>query len=76
MFCALFFQFDFNKLTTNRNYDLECEEYAKAVYTQQASPVLLPTAVNNVVSECGIVEVPLIIGGTKSQLKEFPHMVT
>lgn len=54
---------------------LECEEYSKAVYTQQESPVLLPVPGQNTVSECGIVEVPLIIGGVKAQVKEFPHMV-
>nr|CAD7396826.1 unnamed protein product [Timema poppensis] len=52
----------------------ECEEYAKEVYQEEASPVLLPSANTNLVSVCGNVEVPLIVGGTKAKPKEFPHM--
>ncbi|KAK5649715.1 hypothetical protein RI129_000744 [Pyrocoelia pectoralis] len=52
----------------------ECMEYSKAVNVQYDSPLLLPTCGKNSVSECGIVEVPLIVGGTKAALKEFPHM--
>ncbi|KYB24610.1 serine protease P43 [Tribolium castaneum] len=52
----------------------KCEEYAKAVYVQTISPVLSLNAKTNNVSECGIVSVPLIIGGTAATEKEFPHM--
>ncbi|KAJ9594346.1 hypothetical protein L9F63_014222 [Diploptera punctata] len=52
----------------------KCEEYANAVYQDEDSPVLTPNAVNNKVSTCGIVEVPLVVGGTDAGSKEFPHM--
>ncbi|KAK4881827.1 hypothetical protein RN001_005146 [Aquatica leii] len=52
----------------------KCDEYSKAVNVKQDSPLLLPNSGQQSVSECGIVEVPLIVGGTKAQPKEFPHM--
>ncbi|XP_031331128.1 serine protease snake-like [Photinus pyralis] len=52
----------------------KCMEYSKAVYAQQNSPLLLPGSRKDTVSECGIVEVPLIVGGTKATKNEFPHM--
>ncbi|XP_069679769.1 serine protease snake-like [Periplaneta americana] len=51
-----------------------CEKYAEAVYQEEDSPVLTPGAGKNKVSTCGIVEVPLVVGGVKSGPKEFPHM--
>lgn len=53
----------------------ECKEYAKAVYVQQESPVLTRRSRTETVSECGIVSVPLIVGGVRANSKEFPHMV-
>ncbi|XP_068085905.1 venom protease-like [Anabrus simplex] len=51
-----------------------CKKYGELVYAKEVAPVLLPgTTVNNN-SQCGIVEVPLITGGTKAGPKEFPHM--
>lgn len=41
----------------------------------QDSPVLSRQATQSEVADCGIVSVPLIIGGVKAQEKEFPHMV-
>jgi hypothetical protein len=55
---------------------LECLEYGKAVYSEQDSPLLTRKHKKVSVSECGIVSVPLIIGGTAASDKEFPHMVT
>ncbi|KAF5278598.1 hypothetical protein FQA39_LY00640 [Lamprigera yunnana] len=52
----------------------KCEEYSKAVNVKQDSPLLLPNSGQILVSECGIVEVPLIVGGSNAQIKEFPHM--
>lgn len=52
----------------------KCMEYSKAVYAQQNSPLLLPGNRKDSVSECGLVEVPLIVGGTKATKNEFPHM--
>lgn len=54
---------------------LECKEYAKAVNVKQDSPVLLRRSKTVEVSECGIVSVPLVVGGTQTTPKEFPHMV-
>lgn len=62
------------RLIIKINY-LECQEYAKAVYANEASPVLSRRSGSTSVSQCGIVEVPLIIGGKKAKPKEFPHMV-
>lgn len=53
----------------------ECQEYSKAIYVEQQSPVLSRNSGKISVSECGIVSIPLIVGGTQAQPKEFPHMV-
>lgn len=53
----------------------ECEEYGKYVYTEEHSPLLHVNAGMETVSKCGIVEIPLIIGGVKATANEFPHMV-
>ncbi|KAK0162751.1 hypothetical protein PV327_006503 [Microctonus hyperodae] len=52
----------------------QCAEYAKLVYVDEAAPILRINAGNNVVSKCGIVETPLIVGGIKVKPREFPHM--
>ncbi|XP_012264277.2 serine protease snake-like [Athalia rosae] len=52
----------------------KCKEYANYVYADEAAPILRMNAGTNSISHCGIVEVPLIIGGTKAVRKEFPHM--
>ncbi|CAH1374591.1 serine protease snake-like isoform X2 [Tenebrio molitor] len=52
----------------------KCLEYGKAVYSEQDSPLLTRKHKKVSVSECGIVSVPLIIGGTAASDKEFPHM--
>lgn len=53
----------------------ECAEYGKLVYVNELSPVLHVDTKLESVSKCGIVEVPLIIGGVKAVDNEFPHMV-
>lgn len=52
-----------------------CERYSEAVTQEEDSPVLTPGAEKNEVSTCGIVEVPLVVGGMKAAPREFPHMV-
>nr|ALX00077.1 serine protease snake [Melanoplus sanguinipes] len=52
----------------------KCKEYAKAVYVESMAPVLLPRAMPTTENVCGIVEVPLIVGGIKTGPREFPHM--
>ncbi|XP_046488808.1 serine protease snake-like isoform X1 [Neodiprion pinetum] len=52
----------------------KCKEYASFVYADEEVPVLRINAGKSSVSRCGIVEVPLIIGGSKAVRKEFPHM--
>ncbi|KAJ3648805.1 hypothetical protein Zmor_020580 [Zophobas morio] len=52
----------------------QCQEYGKAVYVQKESPTLTTISKVNNVSECGIVSVPLIVGGELASEKEFPHM--
>ncbi|XP_068085906.1 serine protease snake [Anabrus simplex] len=51
-----------------------CKKYGELVYTEEAAPVLLPGTKVDKNSQCGIVEVPLIVGGVKTGPKEFPHM--
>lgn len=60
-----------------------CEEYGKAVYIAPVDDdddndvvlsILKPTKATKV-ADCGISATPLIIGGEKAFLKEFPHMV-
>ena len=55
---------------------LECEDYGKAVYQEEDSQVLTAIAEKTKTSTCGIVEVPLVVGGTDAESKEFPHMVS
>ncbi|XP_046750076.1 serine protease snake-like [Diprion similis] len=52
----------------------KCKEYANFVYVDEEIPVLRINAGTSSVSRCGIVEIPLIIGGSKAARKEFPHM--
>lgn len=44
------------------------------MYSVEYSPTLYITSRKESVSKCSIIEVPLIIGGTKAESKEFPHM--
>lgn len=53
----------------------ECQEYAKYVNVKEISPVLSVRPQEEMVSKCGIVETPLIIGGSMANLNEFPHSV-
>ncbi|XP_049832742.1 serine protease snake-like [Schistocerca gregaria] len=52
----------------------KCKEYARAVFVESEAPVLLPRALPTRESVCGIVGVPLIVGGIKTGPREFPHM--
>lgn len=56
-------------------FSLECEEYGHLVYKDEPSPLLHAAADSHSISKCGIVEVPLIVGGVKATINEFPHMV-
>lgn len=52
-----------------------CAEYARSVYELQSPPALAggdKQLVN--VSLCAITDKKLIVGGTKAEPKEFPHM--
>ncbi|XP_021921295.1 serine protease snake-like [Zootermopsis nevadensis] len=51
-----------------------CDKYSETVSQEEDSPVLTPGAGTNKVSTCGIVEVPLVVGGTNAAPREFPHM--
>jgi hypothetical protein len=51
------------------------EKYAEAVVQEEDGLVLTPGAGKNKVSTCGLVEVPLVVGGVKAGTREFPHMV-
>lgn len=53
-----------------------CRKYSELIYSHQRSPVLILTSVNkyNKVKDCNDVKT-LIVGGTKAEPKEFPHMV-
>lgn len=42
---------------------------------EESSPVLSADAGIDLVSKCGIVETPLIVGGESAAEMEFPHMV-
>lgn len=52
----------------------KCEEFAKAVYTLEMPPILAGNREPVNVSLCAITDRRLIVGGTKSDPKEFPHM--
>lgn len=45
------------------------------MYVYEQSPTLQTRFVTYLTSKCGIVETPLIVGGTKAHAMEFPHMV-
>lgn len=46
--------------------NLECEEYGHLVYKDEPSPLLHAAADFHSISKCGIVEIPLIVGGVKA----------
>lgn len=54
----------------------ECKEYSKYVYVNEPSPVMSVSSQMDLVSKCGIVETPLIVGGQGVNEIEFPHMVS
>ncbi|XP_008207491.1 serine protease snake isoform X1 [Nasonia vitripennis] len=60
---------------TARTSQRKCKEYAELVTREEVAPVLRMGVQTNLVSECGIVETPLIVGGVKAKSNEFPHMV-
>lgn len=51
-----------------------CEKYAKSVYQLVPSPALIIERPLINISVCAIKTRKLIIGGTKAEPKEFPHM--
>lgn len=51
-----------------------CAKYSESVFTWTYSPVLSARQSYDAVSQCGIVESPLIVGGTKASDGEFPHL--
>lgn len=55
----------------------ECEEYSKSLTTTiSALPLAIDTAPKPVsIEKCDTKSVGLIVGGTKAELGEFPHMV-
>lgn len=66
------------KCKTGYKYELhfvECEEYAKYVYEEEDSPVLMRRSAKHNVSHCAIAVTPLVIGGIAAIPREFPHMV-
>lgn len=56
---------------------IECEEYSKPLTsTISALPLQLNTVPKPVpIEKCSSKSVELIVGGTKAELGEFPHMV-
>ncbi|KAL7010714.1 hypothetical protein ACKWTF_016849 [Chironomus riparius] len=53
----------------------KCKEYSKYVYVNEGSPIMSASSSQyNLVSKCGIVETPLIVGGQRVNEIEFPHM--
>lgn len=44
------------------------------MFNDEYSPALKVQPKKETVSKCGIVAVPLIIGGVKAESREFPHM--
>ncbi|KAK0084920.1 hypothetical protein PV325_006122 [Microctonus aethiopoides] len=71
---VIFSIFDCSDVLSERISQKKCAEYAKLVYVDEAAPILRINPGNNVVSKCGIVETPLIVGGIKVKPREFPHM--
>ncbi|XP_063992944.1 serine protease snake-like [Diachasmimorpha longicaudata] len=59
--------------TMERISSRKCQEYAELVYTSELAPVLRIGATSNIVSHCGIVDTPLIVGGVQAKHREFPH---
>lgn len=53
-----------------------CKKYSAAVYVIEPDLGMSSKSHFNNVSECGIVSVPLIIGGKEATEKEFPHFVS
>lgn len=53
-----------------------CLHYAKSVYTLKYPIFNAPGAALQNESQCAVEYRPLIIGGSKSNPKEFPHMVS
>ncbi|XP_018324880.1 serine protease snake-like [Agrilus planipennis] len=56
--------------------EIKCSEYGELVYSYEESPVLSRQTKLVKVSQCGIVDVPLIVGGEKARETEFPHMAS
>lgn len=52
----------------------ECAEYSKAVYALETPPTLAGNRNRVNVSLCAVKSKKLIVGGTKADPKEFPHM--
>ncbi|KAJ6638554.1 Serine protease snake [Pseudolycoriella hygida] len=74
-FCMLFYiVFQIFAVDAERIFQKKCEEYGKLVYKDEPSPLLHAEADSHSISKCGIVEVPLIVGGVKAAKNEFPHM--
>jgi len=67
-----------NSIKIKLNFAIaECKEYSKYVYVNEASPIMsASSSQSNLVSKCGIVETPLIVGGKRVYEIEFPHMVS
>ncbi|KAI4459395.1 trypsin [Holotrichia oblita] len=53
-----------------------CKKYSAAVYVTEPDLGMSSSSGFNNVSECGMVSVPLIIGGKEATEKEFPHFLT
>lgn len=56
---------------------IECEEYSKPLTTTiSALPLSIDISPKPIsIEKCGSKSVGLIVGGTKAELGEFPHMV-
>ena len=52
----------------------ECAEYARSVYALVIPPTLAVNRQPVNISLCAIKSQKLIVGGTKAEPKEFPHM--
>lgn len=52
----------------------KCYEYGKYVYAKVPSQTFLPGDEDEIINECGLLEVELIVGGIPAKPKEFPHM--
>lgn len=54
---------------------IECDEYKSAVYERIYEQSLVANAkpIERETDQCGHTAVPLIVGGTRAGLKEFPH---